>query len=391
MALQMRIKAREGLVAAHEGNTEASALLLDVSKKMRNACERGFPTAAITAEYLLYAGLLECAARLTSWTTAIRSCEADADRYLRGAKVVAQDSVGAFNGELGQPARTCNDLIAQATTVSDVIPIYDAMLAIPLPIAGPLPPPRSRVPFGSRDQQKAEPKVVVAFTSFAIDGKPFEKNQLLNLDVGYDLEVEIGLSSWPNNEEELRLEPLSVEPSDSYELPSFSFPRPSGDAPFSIRTSRRMVVKRANSFLARPLEFSYRARFSSSSTEIITQGQRHLTVRCFDPKKDPLSGYEQVDLRLVAIRDLARRATGISDVELNNLLILLAAVGGIAGQALQDNLFSGTWTEQEFQAEVRRLLRSQPRIGSGLEEHPHACRWDYGPFIQACTTGIEGD
>lgn len=133
-----------------------------------------------------------------------------------------------------------------------------------------------------------------------------------------------------------------------------------------------MVVKRANSFLARPIEFSYRARFSSSAAEIVTQGQRHLTVRCFDPKSDPLSGYEQVDLRLVPIRDFARRGTGISDTELNNMLMLLAAVGGIAGQALQDNLFAGVWTEQQFQSEVKRLLRLQPRIGSELEEHPHA-------------------
>lgn len=372
MALQMRIKAREALFAARDNNTEASDLLLDISKEMRDACKRGFSAVAVTAEYALYAGLMECAARLTSWTTAIRSCESDADRYLRAAKVAAQDCTGNSSEEVAGPAKTCIDLIRQATTVNDVVPIYEAMLGIPLPVATPSPPPRSRTPFRSRDQRQPEPKVVVAFTSFTVDGKPFEKNQLLSLDIGYDLEVKIGLSSWPEHAEELRLEPLSVEPSDSYELPSFSFSRPSGEAPFSMTASRRMVVKRANSFLARPLEFSYRAGFSSSTAEITTQGQRHLTIRCFNPKSDPLSGYEQVDLRLVHIRDLARLGTGISDIELNNMLILLAAVGGIAGQAMQDNMFPGAWTEQEFQSEVKRLLRLQPRIGSELEEHPHA-------------------
>jgi hypothetical protein len=373
MALQMRIKAREAVFAARQGNTEASELLFDVARKMRDTCKRGFSTAAITAEYALYAGLMESAARLALWTAAIRSCEADADRYLRGAKLVAQDSAATSAGEVGGPSQTCIELIAQATSVNDVISIYEALLAIPLPVASPLPPPRPRVPFRSRDQRPPEPNVVVAFTSFTVDGKPFEKNQLLSLDIGYDLEVKIGLSNWPEHAEELWLEPLSVEPSDSYELPSFSFLRPSGESPFSITASRRIVVKRANSFLARPLEFSYRARFSSSSSaEITTQGQRHLTVRCFDSKSDPLSGYEQVDLRLIPIRDLARRGTGISDIELNNMLLLLAAVGGIAGQALQDNLFPGPWSEQEFQSEMKRLLRLQPKIGSQLEEHPHA-------------------
>jgi hypothetical protein len=95
-------------------------------------------------------------------------------------------------------------------------------------------------------------------------------------------------------------------------------------------------------------------------------------VRCFDPRRDPVSGYDQVDRKLVAVRDLARRAVGINDNDLNNLLILMGAVGGIAGQAMQDNLFPGGWTEEEFQEELKRLLRSYPSIGSELEEHPQA-------------------
>jgi hypothetical protein len=49
----------------------------------------------------------------------------------------------------------------------------------------------------------------------------------------------------------------------------------------------------------------------------------------------------------------------------------MGAVGNIAGQSMQDNLFKGSWTEDVFQAEMRRLLRSYPMIGSELEEHPH--------------------
>ncbi len=49
----------------------------------------------------------------------------------------------------------------------------------------------------------------------------------------------------------------------------------------------------------------------------------------------------------------------------------MGAIGNIAGQSMQDNLFKGAWTEDDFQDEMRRLLRTQPTIGSELEEHPH--------------------
>lgn len=364
-----RIRAREALFAALEGVPQSPDLLLGTAREMREACAAGFPIAKTTATYDLYTRLLECTARLGSWSIAVRSCEADADRYLRGAKVLAQDTRKAFSLELQDPIAGCFGLIENTSDVSDVPAVNRAVLAIPLPISYPLAKP-SRPPAPVERENPKEQPVVVAFTSFAVNGQPFQKGHLLNLDIGYDLTVEVGLFAWPNGEDELRLEPLSVEPPDSYELPVFSFAKPSGTGPFFLKASKRMVLKRATSFLARPLEFSYRARFTSAR-EVNTEGQRHLSVSCFDPRRDPQSGYEQVDLKLVQVRDQARRASGVNDSELNNLLILMGAVGGIAGQALQDNLFPGTWGKQEFQFELKRLLRLRPTIGSELEEHPH--------------------
>jgi len=366
---QTRIQAREALLAALEGRTDSPDLLLEAARKIRGECECGFPTVNITRRFALYARLVECTAQLSSWSIAVRSCESDADRYLRGAKVLVQDTFEAFETELEEPFAGCFTLIENVKNVGDVPSVYRAILAVPLPVSYPV-PPRSRPRAVSHKQEKESQRIVVAFTSFSVNDQPFQKGHLLNLDIGYDLEVEIGLFTWPDGEEELRLEPLSVEPSDSYELPIFSFPKPAGTGPFCLKATKRMVLKRANSFMARPLEFSYRARFSSTR-EISTEGQRHLSVRCFDPRRDPQSGYEQVDLKLVEVRDQARCAPGINDSDLNNLLILMAAVGGIAGQALQDNSFPGTWTEQQFHLELKRLLRLRPTIGSELEEHPH--------------------
>jgi hypothetical protein len=273
-----------------------------------------------------------------------------------------------FQAGAEEPWVSCATLIKNVKNVEDVPTVCKALLQIALPISHTVEQPRhSRRTYQPKDGKP--PRVVVAFTSFSVNGEPFQKHHILNLDIGYDLQVEVKLSVWPKGDDEIILEPLSVEPADSYELPSFSFPKPKTTGPFTLNATKRMVLRRTNSFLARPLEFSYRARFPSSQ-EIVTEGQRHLSVRCFDPRRDPVSGYEQVDHKLVAVRDQARRAVGINDNDLNNLLILMGAIGGIAGQAMQDNLFPGAWTEQEFQDEMKRLLRSYRNIGSELEEHP---------------------
>jgi hypothetical protein len=366
---QIRIETREALLGAVDGKKEAADLLIVTADQIREQCGRGFPTANITKRYSLYAGLIECASRLFSWSIAVRACEADADRYLRGAKVLAQDTVSAAQSELQEPFSTCFGLIDQVTAVADVGPFIKSVLSIPLPISYPVENRKFRHASPSSTDKKPQ-RPVVAFTSFSVNGTRFQKDHLLHLDIVYDLEVEIGLSEWPQSEQELRLEPLSVEPGDSYDLPIFSFTKPAGVGPFSLRATKRMVLKRATSFLARPLEFSYRARFLAD-TEVTTEGQRHLSVRCFDPKREPQSGYEQVDLKLIEIRDQARLVSGINDSDLNNLLILMGAVGGLAGQALQDNLFHGLWSEQEFQSELKRLLRLRPTVGAELEEHPH--------------------
>jgi len=41
---------------------------------------------------------------------------------------------------------------------------------------------------------------------------------------------------------------------------------------------------------------------------------------------------------------------------------------------LQGHLFPRKYSEAEFQDEMKRLLRSNPRVGPELEEHPHAAR-----------------
>ena len=95
-------------------------------------------------------------------------------------------------------------------------------------------------------------------------------------------------------------------------------------------------------------------------------------MQCFDPARQPQSGYSLVDTRVLAIRDQVRTVVPVPDKELNDFLVLLTALGGIAGQSLQSNIFPRKYSEEEFQKELAKLLRQNPRIGSQLEEHPRA-------------------
>jgi hypothetical protein len=108
-----------------------------------------------------------------------------------------------------------------------------------------------------------------------------------------------------------------------------------------------------------------------SDTLVFVEGQRHLRVQSFDPDRNPQSGYSQVDHKVFEIRNEVRRMTAVNDNEINYFLTLLTAVGRIAGQSLQDNLFASQHSEAEFQEEMKKLLRTDSRIGSRLEEHPH--------------------
>lgn len=366
---EIRIRAREALLAGLERSATAAKALIDSALEVRDFAAPGFPNESTTSKYVQFSRLLECTSHLLSWANAVRSCEPDADRYLTGAKVLQDDAV-ADGPEIQEPdfAKVV-ELIRAARKVTDVPGVCEAMLQIPLPISFPYEVSEVK-PSWPTDTSKKVPPIIVAFTAFKINGSPFERNHQIRPEVAYDLDVEVSLSDWPEDETELRLEPLSVEPLDSYSLPTFRFSKPGGTSPYVLKSTNRMAVKRPTSFMARPTEFSYRATFSSEK-QIVTQGQRHLVVSCFDPKSDPQSGFEQVDQKLIQIRNSARNSPGVNDSELNSFLVLMGALGGVAGASMQDNTFSGIWQEAEFQKELKRQLRFRPAIGSDLEEHPH--------------------
>jgi hypothetical protein len=86
----------------------------------------------------------------------------------------------------------------------------------------------------------------------------------------------------------------------------------------------------------------------------------------------PITGYHGIDRRLLEVRDVLRQRPLVTPDDVTNTLTILAALGNLAGQAVQDDCFPNPLGEKAFQGQVRSYLRQRPEIGSKLEEHPRA-------------------
>jgi len=239
--LLARTNAREALLAAISDSPDASESLLAASAQIRAFAEPGFQSTSATDEFRYFAVLVEGCARLVSWQKAVRDCEADADRYLRGAKFLLKEASASKELQIPESMTKPAQALLELSDVSKVAEVFRATLAIPLPITFPLEVTRSYGGRAASEPREDVPPVVVAFTSFGVNGQQFKKDQHLNLNIGYDLEVEITLSRWPENEVDLRLEPLSVEPPETYSLPTFVFGKPDTSPCRSVSTTLRQV------------------------------------------------------------------------------------------------------------------------------------------------------
>jgi len=157
-------------------------------------------------------------------------------------------------------------------------------------------------------------------------------------------------------------------------MPLFSIPAPAGAGPFRLTERGRAMLSIPNHLNARPFEFEYAATFEPGGTEqpVEVVGRRTLLLEGVDLARHPLTGYANLDRKLVEIRDSLRLTPGLPHREAADALTLLTPLANFAGPVVQDNLFKAATTEAEFQERLRLFFRSQPNIGSQLEEHPRS-------------------
>src|SRR5262249_40304318 len=217
-------------------------------------------------------------------------------------------------------------------------------------------------------------QLTIAFIKFTIDGKPLEEIHFLTPGELHDLDIEVRVSRWPQGATGLVIEPVTIERASTYQMPVFSFPAPSGSGPFQLREKGRVHLVVPHHINARPFEFKYVAKFTPLSAEqpVSIVGQRTLLLEGLDLARNSITGYANLDVKIMEVRDRLRQTPGVLQQELLDALILLAPVANYAGQVVQDNLYDAVVSEAEFQNRMRLFLRSHPTVGGGLEEHPHA-------------------
>jgi hypothetical protein len=164
---------------------------------------------------------------------------------------------------------------------------------------------------------------------------------------------------------------VTIEAQSTHDFPTFRFPRPTGDPPYSLRDRGRAALLVPQGLRAQPFEFRYAATFEAAAAEqpIAVVGHRNLRLDGIDR---PITGYHGVDRRLLEIRDALRQRPPVMPEDVTNTLTVPAALGNLAGQAVQDHYFPEPTDERAFQARVRSYLRQRPEIGSKMEEHPRA-------------------
>lgn len=365
LALRARF---DGISALVSGDAErlksASKGLADVAESIQDI--------AIRTEYVAFGTLLGAMHRLVEWKGAVRSAEADADRYRKAAVLAAKDLPPA-NKRLA--VADLAERIMSVGSTDDVSALIADAIAVRLPV----PLSKDRYPRRATvlDSVPAEaPRTrgvpAVAFARFEYEGRALDDPQVVTPRTIHEVTVDITLSNWPEGAERVVVDALSIVPRASYDMPRLTLTRPIGPAPYHWREKAKFVIRDAQSLETGPLEFQYRAYAEPESGErdVVLEGQRSVNLYAYDAAMHPQTGFAEIDQKLLAIRTAVRRAH-VPESDIAPFMRLMTALGSIAGRAIAGDLFPGpTWPERNFQRDLADKLRTDPRIGSDLEEHP---------------------
>ncbi len=355
-----RIEAVEALLAATDRGVDNSGHLRQLATALDEATTR-YGDVSVALAYSAFASIVRTLAMLVEWRAAVQGAAIDADRFLRSARILHRAWLEEYGeSEVASALVAASTAIAELEEVERVASICRATAMVPLPI-GIYAADSRRIPRFDEERDETEPpptELTVAFIRFNIDGKAAADTDFLTPKEVHDLEIEVRISRWPDAAEALTLAPVTIEARSSHDFPVFRFLRPTGDPPYHLRERGRAVLHVAQGLRAQPFEFRYAADFEPREVEqpVAVVGHRNLRLNGIDR---PITGYEGIDRRLLEIRDELRQRPLVTAADVTNTLMLVAALGSLAGQAVQDNLFPKPLKEREFQNCVRGYLRQR--------------------------------
>ncbi|MGZ2459671.1 MULTISPECIES: hypothetical protein [Rhizobium] len=335
-----------------------------------------FGKAETAKNWRAFAIALEILGLLADWSEAVHTAAVDADRFVRAARLRYRNfkSDAAQTG-YGQAVVAALAPIDAEFEVETVPAVRAAIAGLEMPVG--IFSIEDRNNFGARSVggvAAGAEEIAVAFLEFAIDGNAAETFHSLSAGQVHDLDLTIRVSRWPDDAERLVIGPVSIEPASTWDFPTFEFARPDGPPPYVFQRQGRMALHAAQGFNARPLEFRYAAEFKprpKHEESIVVAGQRTLRLDGTDTSRLPLTGYGELDAKIVQLRDRLRLEPMISETDLRDLLALLIPVGNLMGQAVQDKRYPQPINEAAFQADFQSFLRANSAIGSELEVQGH--------------------
>lgn len=322
--------------------------------------------------YLIFKSLFSAYQYLVQWENAVKNAVEDSNRFHEAYKYHVKEALKqAKELEDTKEIISIINSMEKIETTDDIGKAleYLSVLPLPLPIHWEEDPKlKEHYPSGRDMFKEKEPKVV-AFIEFKIDNSNLQEPHFMDANKLYDLNLEVRLNRWPNSSNKLVIQPLSDIAQENYQMPIFEFGR--DDKNKAYQDTKKMIIKIEQTFESQPLEFVYQAYVLPEQKVIAVTGNNRIKIRSGSEGKLVISGYNEADKVLCEIRASISNEAGITSEQRINFLLIMKSLANIAGQTLASNDFSGVWSEENFQKEIRRRLRIVPEIGSHLIDHPH--------------------
>jgi hypothetical protein len=398
-ALGARVAAARALSGFVEG-----PMTLEQADRAAEICEaaavelrRAYPAALSTAAaYEHYAEALDVVACLVRADAATRRADsststAQLQAAHRRAAVLAEQLMGVEVGEAKQAFR--DPLVAGLATVADsartagvegTAILAQQLLSVGLPMRvihgpwrrGPVAPTgRSSA---DADESRCNPIVVCLLS---IDDCPLtEHAQVLQRDQLYTITVDVRGAGWPTWADRLELEPVSQLTEMELALPIFEFDRPSGLAEeddYQLSASGALVVRfrlapgrpatpvrLTGRFTGPPNDPAYSRNRRRAAVDVA--GHPQVRLRPFDPTRDLLTDYRQVDERLLEL--FGRLHGRFPDAQLEPFARLLTAIVLDAERIQFDKMYKlgSRISEATFHQDLESRLRDDPTLGGRI-------------------------
>ena len=360
-----RIEAVEALLRVGQPKSPTAEELSDLGTELDRLSLR-YGRASTASAYGALADLFRIVSTLVEWRSGVLAASPEADRFLRSAKERYRLWLKEYHdNEPAQNIVSASRKLDDVSSLDDVESLCRSIASTPLAIGvfaeDQTYIPRAHTPAATNE---APTELTVAFLKFQIDAKPASELHHLSPNEVHDLEIEVRVSRWPDVGKQLKLSPITIEPSSSHDFPAFTFDRPAGHAPYILVDRGRALLKVAQGLQARPFEFKYAAEFLPSGVEqpVAVVGHRTLLIEGLDLNANPVTGYHAVDRKIVEIRDNLRRAGLMPSSDLKDSLQILTALSNMAGRAVQDAEFAGIWSEAQFQTTFERSCAAGRRL-----------------------------